>query len=359
MRPLLSTLLTALVLICLPLQLQARLLSAEGYGNSITEARESALQELSQMVLSAVASDMESITRLDGGEVTDTIENRLRIQSSSYFQGVSYSEPQRTDGSYRVRAILDADAAQRTAEQLLREIRIDLNTLSRNELQALQDKAVFLMAFTAHVPESPAMTRSSLVDEAGNIRQQIFRYLNFARITFELEPRSAEVRLGDERLQSGEMRLVAPGNYQYQVTAADHHTLRNQLFLSAGEQRRINLALVPVRTGSVALQLINSTDQALLDEARRVFGSYNIQYAATSPQIIRLEVQQQLVTEISGIKVYNLRMVAEAYKGNDVILVRRASQNNVVEAQVDSRLRAITRALVQAILSSPEAEKLW
>ncbi|SFX49554.1 hypothetical protein [Marinospirillum alkaliphilum] len=359
MRPLLTTLLTALLLACLPLQLHAQQLSAEGYGQSITEARESALQELSQMVIAAVASDMESITRLDGGEVTDTIENRLRIQSSSYFQGVSYSEPQRVDGSYRVRATLSTDAARRTAEHLLREIRVDLNTLSRHELLSLQDQAVFLMAFAAYVPESTTLSRNSLINEAGSIRQNIFRYLNFARITFELEPRTAVVRLGDEQLQSGEMRLVAPGNYQYQVTAADHHTLRNQLFLSAGEQRRINLALVPLRTGSVALQLINSSDQALLDEARRVFGSYNIQYATTSPQVIRLEVQQQLVTEISGIKVYNLRMVAEARKGNDVVLVRRASQNNVVEAQVDSRLRAITRALVQAILSSPEAENLW
>lgn len=334
----------------------ATTLSAEGYGKDVTSAREAALQELSQTVLSSIRSDMESITRLEGAEVADSIQNRLRVESNSYFQGVVYSEPRSVDGSLLVRASLDASAIQRTAEQLLREIRVDLATLSRNEILTLQDKAVFLMAFATYLPSN---TASSTTQQADQVHQLAYRFLNFAQVTFEAQPSDTKIRLGEFDLHSGEMQLIPPGNYSYQASASGFHNQRGQLFFSAGERRRIPLSLVPERDGSVAIQLINSTDQNLINEARRVFGSFNIQYASSSPQVIKLEVEQDFVTEISGIKIYNLRIVAEAHKNNQVILVRRASQNNVVDAQVDSRLRAITRALVQAILTSPEAEQLW
>lgn len=331
-------------------------LTAEGYGKDINSAREAALQELSQRVFSSIRSDMESITRLEGAEVTDTIQNRISIESSSYFQGVEYSEPRSVDGSLQVRASLDSRAIQRTAEQLLREIQVDMATLSRNETLTIQNKAVFLMAFASYLP-SPAAEQTQ--QQADQIQQLAYRYLNFAQLTFETQPASASIQLGEFNLQSGKMQLIPPGNYRYQATAEGYHNQQGQVFLSAGERRRLPLSLVPERDGSVALELINSTDQNLINEARRVFGSFNIQYAASSPQVIKLEVEQDFVTEISGIRIYNLRMVAEAHKNNQVILVRRASLNNVVDAQVDSRLRAITRALVQAILTSPEAEQLW
>lgn len=331
-------------------------LSAEGYGKDVISAREAALQELSQRVLSNIRSDMESITRLEGAEITDSIQNRLSIESRSYFQGVVYSEPRSVAGSLLVSASLDAAAIQQTAEHLLREIQVDLGTLSRHEILTLQDKAVFLMAFSAYLPSN---TASTSIQQADQQRQLAYRYLNFAQVIFEVQPADSRIQLGELDLRSGVMQLIPPGHYRYQASATGFHNQHGQVFLSAGERRRIPVSLVPERHGSVAVQLINSTDQNLSKEAQRVFGSFNIQYAATSPQVIQLEVQQDFVTEISGIKIYNLQLVAEARKNNQVVLVRRASQKNVIEAQVDSRLLAITRALIHAILTAPEAEQLW
>jgi len=349
-----------LALLALPVSAEARsLLFADGYGADASEARERALQELSQTVIAAVESDTESVTREDGEDFSSSFKNRIRVQSSSYFQGVRYSDPQESSDGVRVQASLDRNAVINTAEHLLREIRTDLNTLSRAQVEQVRDKAVFLMAFSSYLPTNLDLNRSEVVDEAEEVRQLALQYLNFGRISFQTNPSDARITLDGERLDTGEMKLLPPGNYTYEVAAEGYHTKRERVYLSQGERRRLEVTLVPQREGSIAIRLENSNDQSLITEARRVFNRYSIQYAEDAPQVITLDVSQDFVTEISGMKIYNLQIAAEATVNGDVLIVRRGSQRNVAESQVDNRLKAITRALVQAILTSDEAEGFW
>ncbi|MDR9467295.1 PEGA domain-containing protein [Marinospirillum sp.] len=349
-----------LALLAVPASAGAQsLLFADGYGSDASEAKESALQELSQTVIAAVESDTESVTREEGDDFSSSFKNRIRVQSSSYFQGVRYSDPKETEEGVRIQASLDRSAVVSTAEQLLREIRTDLNTLSRAQVEEVRDKAVFLMAFSRYLPTNLDLNRSEVVAEAEEIRQLALKYLNFARISFQPEPEEASIKIDGENLAPGEMRLLAPGNYTYEIAAEGYHSKRERVYLSKGERRRLEVALVPQREGSIAIRLENSDDSALITEARRVFNRYSIQYSEDAPQVITLDVQQQFVTEISGMKIYNLQIAAEATVDGEVLLVRRGSQRNVAQSQVDARLKAITRALVQSILTSDEAENFW
>ncbi|SFB89981.1 PEGA domain-containing protein [Marinospirillum celere] len=360
MRVFVKYLALMLLLLALPVSAEARkLLFADGYGETPAEARENALQELSQTVIAAVESDTESITRDDGIEFSSSLKNRIRVQSSSYFQGVRYSEPREENGSFRIQAQLDRNAVINTVEHLLRELRTDLNTLNRAQIEAIQDQATFLMAFSNYLPTNLDLDAGEVVSEAQEIRQLATRYLNFGRISFQPSPSDARIRIDGETLSAGEMKLLPPGNYTYEISADGYHTKQERVYISQGERRRLEVSLVPRRDGSIALRLENSDNQSLITEARRVFNRYSIQYSEQAPQVITLDVQQNFVTEISGMKIYNLQIAAEATVDGEVLLVRRGSQRNVAESQIDARLKAITRALVEAILTSEEAESFW
>lgn len=349
-----------LVLAIFPVNAEARsLLFAEGYGANPSEAREKALQELSQSVIAAVESDTESVVQEAGEDISSSFKNRIRVQSSAYFQGVRYSDPLETEEGVRIQASLDRNAVINTAEHLLREIRTDMDTLSRAQVEQVRDQAVFLMAFSSYLPTSLDLNRSEVIEEAEEIRQLALQYLNFGRISFQTQPENASITINGESLAVGEMRLLPPGNYTYEIAAEGHHTKRERVYLSQGERRRLEVALVPQREGSIAIRLEGSDDTSLITEARRVFNRYSIQYAEDAPQVITLDVSRTFVTEISGMKIYNLQIAAEATVNGNVLLVRRGSQRNVAESQIDARLKAITRALVQAILTSDEAEGFW
>jgi|GEM_PF-2439310 hypothetical protein len=349
-----------LALMSVPVNAGAQsLLFANGYGSNASEAKESALKELSQTVLAEVESDTESVTREDGGDFSSSFKNRIRVESSAYFQGVRYSEPREAAEGIRIQASLDSRAVVSTTEQLLREIRTDLDTLSRAQIEQLRDKAVFLMAFSRYLPTNLDLKRSEVMTEAEEARQLALKYLNFGRVSFQPQPEDASIEIDGTRLDAGEMRLLPPGRYSYAIAADGYHTKRERVYLSKGEYKRLEVSLVPRHEGRIAIRLKNSDDSPLITEARRVFNRYSIQYSENAPQVITLDVQQQFVTEISGMKIYNLQIAAEATVEGKVLLIRRGSQRNVAQSQVDARLKAITRALVQSILTSDEAEDLW
>ncbi|WP_114418309.1 carboxypeptidase-like regulatory domain-containing protein [Marinospirillum perlucidum] len=359
MRPLIFGLLILLTLAVSFQAVASNRLFADGYGNTPEEAREKALQELSQTILAAVESDTESVTRLEGDNYSNSLNNRIRIQSNSYFQGVSYSEPRQVEDGYRVQASLDREALLDTSRQLQRDLDQNLDILSRAQIQEIQDKASFLMAFSNYLPSDARPGPEQVASLAESKREEASKYLNFARISFLPEPIDASIEINNENLAADEQLLLPPGRYSYRIAAEGYHPEEARIYLAAGERRRLEVTLAPRREGSVALRLENSSDERLITRARRVFNRYSIQYAATSPQVISLDVSQEFVTEVAGMKIYNLRITAEASKGGQVLVVKRGSQRNVAESQVDSRLLAITEALVEALLKSVEIAGFW
>lgn len=348
--------LLSLVFLITPLKSYG-VLSAEGFGKTPNAARENALQELSQIISSAVQSDVGIRTELRDNQVSQDVSTSIAIQSSSYFQGVEYSQPRDDNGTLRVEARLPLEAAKKTVDQLLQDIRLDMSTLSRNQVTDLLDRAVFLSAFLKFMPSNSV--DEGLTQLASEKRQLAYQYLNFAQVTFNAEPKDTLITVGKYTFKVGQTQLIPPGNYQYQASADNYQTRSERLYLSAGENRQVNFKLVPRTAGQVELRVMGEPKSLLFSEAQQVLAGFGISHQPESSNSMELRFEQQFVTEISGMKFFNLRLVVEAKKQEQPIIVRRASLNNVAESLVEARIKAMTKALFEAVLAAEETQAMW
>lgn len=333
-------------------------LSADGWGNTPTAAQENALQELSQTVSAAVNSDITIRNELRDNQVTQDVRSALNVKSSSYFQGVEYSVPRSEAEGYRVSADLSRQAAEQTVRHLQQAINLDLMTLSRNQIQDVIDRAVFLSALLNLMPND-FVHKAESIQQATDVRQLAFKHLNFARLTLHVKPENSRITLGQFTLNSGETQLIPPGNYRLQLSAEGYQSSDQPLALSAGEQRQLNRALVPSVQGQLNLVVIGEHAETIKMEARQAIIGYGIAVQHTTDNHIQMQLDQQRVTEISGTTFYNLRLSAEVSKAQQPVMIRTASLNNVAESLVDARIKAMSRALINAVLSSDDIKIIW
>jgi hypothetical protein len=344
-------------LILIPLKAQA-VLSAEGWGSTPNAARENALQELSQVVSAAVNSDVTIRNELRDNQVTTDVASSLNVKSASYFQGVEYGMAMPEAQGYRIEAMLSRQAAQQTVSHLSQAISLDLMTLNRTQIQDVIDRAVFLSALLNLMPNDFA-NKAQSAQQANDTRALAFKHLNFARLTIHVKPEQASINLGQFKLASGQTELIAPGNYRLVVNAQGYQSINQPLSLSAGENRQLNLALVPRTGGQLQLDVQGEHADTIRAQSRQTLAGLGIAVQANVNNQISLKLDKQRVTEISGITFYNLRLSAEVTQGAQPILVRTASLNNIAESQVDARVKAMSHALINAVLSSDEIKVIW
>lgn len=350
-------LLASFWLVLIPLKAQA-VLSAEGWGTTPNAARENALQELSQTVSAAVRSDVTIRNELQNNQVSTDVASSLNVKSASYFQGVEYGMAMPEAQGYRIEALLSRQAAQQTVSHLSQAISLDLMTLNRTQIQDVIERAVFLSALLNLMPNDFANKAQSL-QLASDIRALGFKHLNFARLTIYVKPNQATLRLGTFTLMPGQTELIPPGNYRLISNAEGYQSINQPLALSAGENRQLNLALVPRIAGQVQLNVEGEHADNIQAQARQTLAGLGVAVESNVNNQISLKLDKQLVTEISGITFYNLRLSAEVSHGQQPILVRTASLNNVADSQVEMRVKAMSNALINALLSSDEIKKIW
>jgi hypothetical protein len=333
-------------------------LTAEGFGSTPAEARDNALQELSQVVSAAVQSDVQIRTELRDNQVDQQARNELKIQSASYFQGVQYQHERPYDRGYKVDAVLDERGIEQTMNQLLLDIKQDMALLSRKQRQDVLERALFLGALANYLPKNHALANSATT-QAQLAREEAYRYLNMAQLTFYTQPPHTQIRIGNVQFKNGQAEWLKPGSYRFEAKADGYQTKLDQIGLSAGELRQVEIKLVPKTAGQIELSVQGEQADLVFSEAKQIVAGYGLRHQSNADIQLQLNVEQNQVTEISGIKFYRLRIVAEIQKNGQPILVRRASSNNVADSQVENRTKALTKALIEALLSSEEVKGLW
>ncbi|WP_171909964.1 LPP20 family lipoprotein [Aquisalimonas asiatica] len=329
-------------------------LSATGYGDSESAARADALRSLSEQVVAEVDGETEVRTTIDADGERESMDSRIATRSEGYFEGVDYAAPESSDDHYQVEARLPDSGLVATLDQIRRDLDRDFAAMSPRDLEAAVDRADFGLALAGYASRPTAEVEQA-VEAFEAARGDAVRYLDFARITFDVEPDDARITLEDTRLDNRQQQLVPTGVYRYRIEADGYQPETDSLRVNSDTDRTETIALVPDVDAVVRLDAPDCCERA----ARRVLGDYGFRVADDAPVTLRFQLDQTYLTEVSGEAYYRLQGEVESLRDGDVVASNSATLRQVGESAVDDRSAAVIGALTRAIISGERARTLF
>ncbi len=314
--------------------LQASLfaISATGYGQSAKEAKDAALSELSNIVVANVKSKLTSSTTVSGQKVDRDAKKELEVSSSTYFQGVSYSDAVKGADGYEVTATLSQSATINTLDFIKKELLKDLGKLSKSDLRELLKMSEMGYALANF------SSAKSLYQEVIKEREaEVLKYLSYGQIFFHVTPKNATLIIDNVEYEPFKSYLLPAKKYHYQVSAAGYHTEEGSFYLNSAKKQDEKISLVKHSSATTAIYL--DIDTSLQASAKEVFTKYglNLSDNPVSTNAFRFTFKTSFVTQVDDMKVYNLTVIAEALRGNKSVMLKRARIKNVTDSNMESK----------------------
>lgn len=334
------------------------ILTAQGWGDTPQTAQKQALQELTQQVYTAVQSDIRIQQTLEQNQMQRSVNSLIHLQTEGFFQAVHYSAPYEDLGQITVHASLDAEGVKKTIQQLKQNLALNLNSLSRNQLEHALLQAQFLNNFLNILP--PGLVNLQVEKEhAQQLRQQLYRQLNYAQLRLYIQPQNAQLTLGHQQVDHLKNLLIPAGEIPFKILAEGYHKREGRWFLSAGENQQRTIALIPILSGNIEIETRGYKANEVLEQAAFHLTGYGLNRHANAEVLLRLKLEPTLLTEINGIRFYHLRLIAEVKQGSKTLLVRSATSRNISENRLETRTQAMVKALIEAVLVHEEMETLF
>ncbi|UQB43174.1 hypothetical protein JX580_04665 [Thiomicrospira microaerophila] len=334
------------------------IITAQGWGDTPQTAQKQALQELTQQVYTAVQSDIRIQQTLEQNQLQRSVDSLIQLQTEGFFQAVNYSAPYEDLGQITVHASLDATGVKKTIQQIKQNLAVDLSSLSRNQLEHALLQAQFLNNFLNILPPGLVDLQAEK-DHAQQLRQQLYRQLNYAQLRLYIQPQNAKLKLGNQQVDHQNNLLIPAGEVPFEILAEGYHKREGRWFLSAGENQQRTLSLIPILSGKIEIEARGYKANQVLEQAAFHLAGYGLNQDVNADILLRLKLEPTLLTEINGIRFYHLRLVAEVKQGSKTLLVRSATSRNISENLLETRTQGMVKALIEAILVHEEMEKLF
>ena len=336
-----------ILLIALLLQLGSSLyaISATGYGHSAKEAKDAALSELSNIVISDVKSKLSSSTTVTGGKVIHDAKKALEVSSNTYFQGVTYSDAIKGSSGYEVTATLSQEATLNTLNFIKKELDKDLAKLSKSDLKRLIKMSEMGFALANFSDAKRRYQDHIKVREA-----EVLKYLSYGQLFFRLKPKDAKLIIDNERYEGFRTYLLPAKSYRYQVSADGYHAEEGKFYLNGAKKKDVTVTLVKKSSDGPSIYL--DIDKEFESSAKAVFAKYGIDLSddSLSTNAIRFRFKTTFVTQVDDIKVYNLLVTAEALRGNKSVMLKRAKIKNVTDSNLASKKAKGVSALAKYLM---------
>lgn len=320
-------------------------LSATGYGKSAKEAKAAALSELSNVVSANVKSSISTSTTVRGDDVKREAQAKLNVASNSYFQGVTYDEPLSEGKEYAVTAHLSKEGIKNTVKFLTKEIHQDLSKLYKKGLKELLRKSEMLYALANFT-----QTKSIIQNDVKKQEAEIQKYLSFGQVYFQVKPKTAALIIGNETYKPFQTHLISAKEHHYEISADGYHTEEGKFYISGAQKRTVKVTLIKKTANTPEIYI--GKDSAYAQSAKEVLSKYGVgtSHSSLSTNAIKFSFKKQLVTTIDQMKVYNLVVTAEAFKGLKSVLTKRAKIKNVTDMNIESKKNKGVKALATYLL---------
>lgn len=294
------------------------IMTAEGYGATVEEAKKNALRELSQTIIANVKSDFQKSERLENEEFSKKVVSDLAVKSDVLLKGVVYSGEKRIDGQYSIRAVLTEKALKDTIEFLVSKITINLDNMNEVQLKDTLTNSYFLLSVLTSSTDSVTTNRNSLIDKTREIQEGINKRINFGMVVFNIKPADAIPKINNKIYTPFEPIYLPEREYTFEVSKEGYHKATGKFYLSKGDKKTVTAELVPEISQKVNIYLQLEGCEFLRDDIEVALSDLGLSVSDMPRIPIGLEVKlEDTVTAVDEYKKHNLTLFMKLGKGDN------------------------------------------
>lgn len=325
------------------------ILEAEGSGKDIKSAKKEALSQLSALIevkIDATNSSTLKSSSVNGKEKSSRqIKQSSTLKTSSYLVGVEYEEVlQAPNDPVRYRAILSDEALVKSIKTLNDALGVDLDSLSTKEMQQLLKKSEFLLVLLGF--NADIVNKKDIMKK----RDYLFNALHKSRLFFNVTPKDATILVDNRVYENGKTHFLDAGKHSVVVKKENYVTYSKTVYTQLTKKKSLNVELIKKSSlpSSVALR----GAAAFQRDIKRELLKYNISVNESANESMELLIRKQFVTEVSGIKIYNLRITVDLKRDNTLIISKTGKLKSVPDSQLQKKELALIKAIIKAELKA-------
>jgi len=325
-------------------------LEAIGYGDSVLDSQDSAIKELSGVIISNVDSKFIKKEVIKDGAVNKATSRFIAVTSKTILKGVGYISMKKDGKEFVSKAILTRKALNGTVKYLKNLINIQGYKLNRKELREKLELITLL---------KPLLTLSSESTYFADKKEREFLgYLNQAQIQFHLVPKDAVIKISGKIFTSFESIFLSGGKYLYQISKDGYFAENGYMRVSNGEKLIKNITLIKKDSNekTISLDIYNRKYQELFEE---YLPNYGISISDSKKFKLKVQVSKRFVTKIEGYKFYNLTVEAKLYKNGKIFKTKRAKMRNKTLNIINRKSPKLVKALIKHLFGDNEIKRYF
>ena len=331
------------------------LIEAIGYGKTVLEAQDSAIAELSGVIISNVSSIYTKKETSNAIKDEKEVNYSLAVTSKTILKGVTYQNLGMKNSEFISKAIFTRTALNDTMAYLKSKIDVSGAKLSRVELREKLEFIAFL---------KPLISYSNYQQEALNYiskkENEFLGYLNQGQIQFHVFPKGAEIDIKGKKFATFEPIFLSRGRYFYTVSKKGYFSESGYLKITNGEKLIKNISLIEDLATQNEL-FLETEDSEYSEYATEILMNYGIFTVPNKNHKFKLkiEVKKEFVAKVDIFKLYNLTVSAKLYKDGKIFETKTARVKNKQLSYLNSKSKLVTQKLVEALFSKGKIKQFF
>jgi hypothetical protein len=328
---------------------------ATGYGTTVLKAKDSALGELSGIIISNIDSKYTEMTKTSNSKNEGSSNYTLAVTSKTILKGIEYKSLGKKDGSFVYKATMTREALIDTMAYLKSEINVNANRLSRNEIYKKLEYISFL---------KPLLSYSQYRNDALNFvnikETEFLNHLNQAQIEFHVVPKDAKIEINNRTFSSFQSLFLPKGKYEFTVSKKGYFSENGYLKVTKGEKiiKHINLIKDLQANNSIYLDITNKAYKNYADEVLNTYGIKTVNNTNNKFKL-KIRLSKNFISEVYGMKFYTLKVVAQLFKNGKLYETKTATLRNKQSQYINSKSRLIVKKLIEVLFKKDKLQKYF
>jgi len=336
------------------------ILWAEGNGNTVKEAKASALTALSQQVISKVESSFETKLSVINDDVNRDSSSVKKIESNLILKGVAYVDEIKKDGNVKITAGLDRAAIRSTIDYMQNQLNVDFSILNRDEKAAKLLISDQLTALISVLPGSVLNDFDDITAWNKAKRDLLLKNIFMGRVVFVSNTPEYTVTIDGKPVKSGV--FLEQNNYEFTASAQGKRTMNGQFFVSGGETLKLKLNFVEtVSNKKMSLRLPESYG-FLNEELEDILADLGIETRSGADHVLAVKIKDDS-SEVDGYTSHKINVRVEAYAKKTRIKKVTVRKNLVIqngeENTLNNEINKLVRMGAIALMSRLDLDKYF
>ena len=321
---------------------------AEGEGESLKEAKASALTALSQQVISNVESSFKTEVTVANDNVNRDMKSVKQIKSNLILKGVQYVDESRRNGVIKITAGLDRAAIRSTIDYMQKQIDVDYAILSRDKKEETLVVSDQLTALISVLPGSVLNDFDNVEAWNNKKRKLLLKNIYMGRVLFVSNSSDYSVEVDEKAINSGD--FLEEGSYSFSASADGYRTMTGQFTASGGETVKVKLNFIKAVSGKrISVELPGKYD-FLEDEIETILSDLGVQLQANAKNKLIVKVKD-VEAQVDEFVSHRLKLRIEAYKNNERVKKVTVRKNFFVQQDQKDKVSAELTKLVRKALT--------